>query len=120
MPGEGVVIGLVGSHDHRRGAASLAERLPEQRREHVDSDANWSIEIEEASPADASASPSDLTGAVRRRTLDHGWEMGVCLTGLALRVDRRPVAIYASGSHAVGLVSIPALGLHLGDRLNDA
>jgi hypothetical protein len=120
MPGEGVVIGVVVSHDHRRWADSLAEELPELLSDHVDPDAKWSIEVEEAGPADASASPSDLTGAVRRRTLDRGWEMGIGLTGLPLRVDRRPVATYASGSHAVGLVSIPALGLRLGDRLNDA
>jgi hypothetical protein len=85
MPGEGVVIGVVVSHDHRRWADSLAEELPELLRRHVDPDANWSIEVEEASPADASASPSDLTGAVRRRTLDRGWEMGIGLTGLPLR-----------------------------------
>lgn len=120
MSGEPVVIGVIVSHDHRRWADSLAEALPERLREHVDPDANWSTEVEEAVPADASASPSDLTAAVRRRTLDRGWEMGIGLTGLPLRVNRRPVATYTSGSHGVGLVSIPALGLHLGDRLNDA
>ena len=120
MSGEGVGIGVVVSHDHRRWADSLAEELPELLRERVDRDAKWSIEVDEAGPADASASPSDLTSEVRSRTLDRGWEVGIGLTGLPLRVDRRPVATYASGSHAVGLVSIPALGLRLGDRLNEA
>ena len=120
MPGKRVVVGVVVSHDHRRWADSLAEELPGHLREHVDPDAAWSTEVEEVGPADASASPSDLTAAVRERTLDRGWEMGIGLTGLPLRVDRRPVATYTSGSHAVGLVSIPALGLNLGDRLSDA
>lgn len=120
MPGERVVIGVVVSHDQRRWADSLAEALPERLREHLDPDANWSTEVEETGPADASASPSDLTAAVHRRTLDRGWKMGIGLTGLPLWVNRRPVATYTSGSHSVGLVSIPALGLNLGDRLNDA
>jgi hypothetical protein len=58
------MIGVVVSHDHRRWADSLAEGLPELLREQVDADANWSIGVEEADPADASASPSDMTADV--------------------------------------------------------
>lgn len=47
--------------------------------------------------------------------------MGIGLTTLPLRLDGRPVEAYASASHDVGLVSIPALGaVNLDQRLSDA
>jgi len=67
------------------------------------------------------ASAPELVDAVRRRLLDGGWQLGIGLTTLPLRVARRPVAAHISASHGVGLVSVPALGaVHRRERLRDA
>jgi hypothetical protein len=116
----GVLIGVVASHDDRGRAERLAEELPGALRRHVDRDTDWRVEVCEADPADASAKPSELTDAVRRRMLDRGWQLGIGLTALPLRVGRRPVAATASATHGVGLVSVPALGaVGVDDRLLD-
>lgn len=116
-----LVIGVLASHDDRGRAETLAEDLPRALREHVDRATDWRAEVCETDPADASAQPSELTEAVRRHLLDSGWQMGIGLTALPLRVDRRPVATTASASHGVGLVSIPALGaIGVEERLHDA
>jgi hypothetical protein len=117
----GIVIGVVASHDDRGRAEKLVEGLPRSLSEHVDSATEWRAEVCETEPADASAKPSELTESVRRRLLDRGWQMGIGLTALPLRVGRRPVATTASASHGVGLVSIPALGaVGVEERLHDA
>lgn len=106
----GIVIGVVTSPDDRGHAEKLAEDLPQALSEHVDRATDWRVEVCEAEPADASARPSELTDAVRRRMLDRGWQLGIGLTALPLRAGRRPVATTASATHGVGLISIPALG----------
>ncbi len=75
----------------------------------------------ETEPADVTAEQSDLTESVRRRLLEQGWDMGIGLTALPLRVGRRPVATSASATYGVGLVSIPALGaVRVDERLREA
>lgn len=118
---DGVLIGLLAARDDRDWAESLAERLPQTLRERIGEHADWRTEICEAQEADAAAGPTELTESVRRRLLDRGWQMGIGLTALPLRDGRRPVVAYASASHGVGLVSIPALGAaHTDERLHDA
>jgi hypothetical protein len=115
-----VVIGLLVAHDDRDLAEALATDLPPALREHVGDHTDWHTEIREAEPADASARPSELVDAVRACLLDAGWQMGIGLTALPLRADRRPVAARTSASHGVALVSIPALGaVRRRDRLRD-
>lgn len=117
----GVVIGVLTSHDDRDRAETLAEGLPRSLSERVDDRTAWRAEVCETEPADVSATPSELTASVRRRLLDRGWEMGIGLTALPLRVGRRPVATTASATHGVGLVSIPALGaVRVDERLHEA
>jgi hypothetical protein len=119
--GTGILVGLVAAHDDRALADTLAADLPEVLGERFGDDATWRTEVCETEAADALAAPSELIESVRRRLLDRGWEMGIGLTALPLRIDRRPVATQASASHGVGLVSIPALGaVHRRDRLRDA
>src|SRR3954454_3221934 len=116
-----IVIGVLTSHDDRGRAEKLAEGLPRSLSDRVDSRPDWRAEVCETEPADVSAKPSELTESVRRRLLDRGWQMGVGLTALPLRVGRRPVATTASATHGVGLVSIPALGaVRVDERLHDA
>ena len=122
MPDNGdIVIGLVAAHDDRDLASALAEDLPGELRERIGDHTGWRTEVRGEEPADASATTSDLIESVRRRALEHGWQMGIGLTRLPLRVGRRLVATQASASHGVGLVSIPALGAaHRRDRLREA
>jgi hypothetical protein len=57
--------------------------------------------------------PTDLTeliDATRRRLLHEGWEVAVCVTDLPLATRRRPVVAHASMTHAVAVLSLPALG----------
>ena len=115
------MIGVLASHEDRGRAEKLAEGLPRSLGEHVDSRTDWRAEVCETEPADVSAQPSELTETVRRRLLGCGWQMGIGLTELPLRVGRRPVATTASATHGVGLVSIPALGaVRVDERLHDA
>jgi hypothetical protein len=115
-----IVIGLLAAPDDRDLAEALAEDLRGALREHVGPGTDWDAEVHEVDPADASASSSELVDAVRRRLLDRGWQLGIGLTTLPLRVAHRPVAARTSASHGVGLVSVPALGaVHRRDRLRD-
>jgi hypothetical protein len=117
----GIVIGVLTSHYDRSRAEKLVEALPRSLSEHVDSRTDWRAEVCETEPADVSAKPSELTESVRRHLLDRGWQMGIGLTALPLRVGRRPVATTASATYGVGLVSIPALGaVRVDERLHDA
>jgi hypothetical protein len=116
-----IVIGVLTSHDDRGRAEKLAEGLPRSLSEHVGSRTDWRVDVCETDPADASAKPSELTDSVRRRLLDRGWQMGIGLTALPLRVGWRPVTTTVSATHGVGLVSIPALGaVRVDERLHDA
>jgi uncharacterized membrane protein len=91
-------------------AKDLAETLPEQlsaRFEEVD----WDVEVRVEPKVGAAAGPNaDLVRVARRRMLDEGWDLIVCLTDLPVLVNRRPVTAHASATHGVGLVSVPALG----------
>src|SRR5919112_2874593 len=107
---EVIAIGFLVGPDDRDDAESLAEDLPHALRERIGGHAKWRTELCETEPADAAANSSELTAAVRRRLLTHGWQMGVGLTRLPLHDRQRPVATHASASHGVGLISIPALG----------
>ena len=114
-------IGVVAAADHRDWAEALAEALPATLRDRVSGDVEWRVEVCDTEPADVADGPRELTDAVRRRLLDRGWDLGIGLTTLPVADGRRPAATYASGSHGVGIVSIPALGaVHVEQRLHDA
>jgi hypothetical protein len=92
----------------------LAERFPE---------VSWDVTAREESMAAASASTGgvDLVEVARRKLLEEGWDLAICLTDQPLLVDRRPVTAHASVSHGVGLVSVPALGaVGLEERTGEA
>jgi hypothetical protein len=116
-----IVIGLLAAHDDRDLADALAADLPPALREQVGDGTRWATKVRAVDPADATASAPELVDAVRQRLLDGGWQLGIGLTTLPLRVARRPVAAHISASHGVGLVSVPALGaVHRRERLRDA
>src|SRR4051812_31517198 len=96
-----VVVGVLAAHDDKQLAQALAEDLPAALRERGGEHTEWSAAVEEVDPADASATPTELVEAVRRRVVDNGWGLGLGLTALPLRERRRPVASHASASHGV-------------------
>ena len=117
----GIVIGLLAAHDDRDLADALAADLPPALREQVGDGTRWATEVRAVDAADAAASAPELVDAVRQQLLEGGWQLGIGLTTLPLRVARRPVAAHISASHGVGLVSVPALGaVHRRERLRDA
>ncbi|MBN6056605.1 hypothetical protein JYK22_32055, partial [Nonomuraea sp. RK-328] len=70
----------------------------------------WKIELRLERLAGPAGADEDLVQIARRRLLDEGWTLCICLTDLPLHVGRRPVTAHASVSLGVGLVSVPALG----------
>ena len=118
---QAILIGLLAAHDDRDLADALAADLPPALREQVGDGTRWATEVRAVDPADAAASAPELVDTVRQQLLDGGWQLGIGLTTLPLRVARRPVAAQVSASHGVGLVSVPALGaVHRRERLRDA
>jgi hypothetical protein len=106
-----VVLGLLAAPGLSRELADrLAEVLPERLSERFPGVA-WRVEVREELLAAPSAPPDvDLIRITRRRLLDEGWDLAVCVTDLPVLVRRRPVTVHASVTHSVGLVSVPALG----------
>ena len=56
------------------------------------------------------AGTGELVAAARERLLHEDFDLALVLTDLPLQVSRRPQVGHASPMHAVGLVSVPALG----------
>jgi hypothetical protein len=52
----------------------------------------------------------DLVQLARRRMLDEGWHIAVCLTDLPIHIGRRPVTAHVSVTLGIGVISVPALG----------
>jgi hypothetical protein len=116
-----LVVGLLAApgiaHDL---AARLARELPQllgRRFPEVD----WDVVVRPEPMAAASESDVDLVEIARRRMLDEGWKLAVCLTDYPVHIGNRPVTAYASAPAGVGLVSVPALGpVNLDERVRDA
>ncbi len=70
----------------------------------------WTVRTHRDGLLSSVADEGALLDAVRRRKVDAGWDLALCLTDLPLHAGRRPVVAHASSSHGVGLVSLPALG----------
>ena len=56
------------------------------------------------------AGTGELVAAARERLLHEDFDLVLVLTDLPLQIARRPQVAHASPMHAVGLVSVPALG----------
>jgi hypothetical protein len=103
-------VGVLAAHD---AARQLAERLTGELSKELPErfgDVQWRVQHAEADPADPAADERELVEALRRRSLDEGWQLAIGLTDLPLSVRRRPVRAHVSVQHGVGLISIPALG----------
>ena len=97
-------------------AGQLADELPEALPDAV----SWCIPVV-TEPDLPDRGGIETVDVVRERMRDEGWDLAVCLTDLPLRIRRRPVVAYASATHRVALVSLPALGaLHIRRRARES
>jgi hypothetical protein len=90
-------------------AVELAGELPDLLAGRF-GEVEWEVTVEEEPMAAATTRDVDLVEIARRRLLENGWDLVICLTDLPVLVGRRPVVAHASVTHGVGLVSVPALG----------
>ncbi|MEA2249223.1 MAG: hypothetical protein QOH46_3752, partial [Solirubrobacteraceae bacterium] len=70
----------------------------------------WEVTVDHEPMAAATTADVDLVEIVRRRMLEAGWDLVICLTDSPVLIGRRPVVAHASVAHGVGLISVPALG----------
>jgi len=104
-----IAVGLLAAPTMADMAEQLARELPEMlaaRFPGVRFTAHLAIEP----LASAAGFREDLVQLARRRMLDEGWNVAVCLTDLPLRVGRQPVTAHLSVTLGVLLLSVPALG----------
>jgi hypothetical protein len=81
-------------------AAQISARLP---------GAEWEVRRVSDRLVERPADLSQLVAPARRRMLDEGWQLVVCITDLPLQTSRRPVVAYVSMTHGVAVLSLPAL-----------
>lgn len=115
------VLGLVAApRTASEVAAELALALPSRLASRFPG-VSWRVDVV-ADPLVVSPAPdAEIIAAARELLLARGWDLAVCLTDLPLRAQRRPVVAHASASHAVALISLPALGpLRQRHRVTDA
>ncbi|MDB4963645.1 MAG: hypothetical protein JWP01_3644, partial [Myxococcales bacterium] len=104
-----MVLGLIAGPDlPEKLAAFLSQRLPSALAERFPG-TSWNVVVSTELFAGAGADV-DLPQLARRRMLEEGWDLVICLTGRPLRVGRRPVTAEASPALGVGVISIPAMG----------
>jgi hypothetical protein len=107
---DSTVLGLLAAPGQTYDLAKeLAEELPGLLGKRLP-DTAWEVRVEREDQAGAPDRGVDLLKVGRRRMLDEGWDLAICLTDLPLHVGRRPVTAHASVSLGVGVVSVPALG----------
>ncbi|MCU1278424.1 MAG: hypothetical protein JWM53_1970 [bacterium] len=114
-------MGLVGgpglSHEI---ADRIARRLPSTLQHRFPGTA-WRIVLRTEPLAGAAGMGVDLLQLVRRRLLEEGWQLAVCLTDQPLAAGYRPVTAQASQALSVGVISVPALGgIDVDERALDA
>ena len=108
-PGE-IVVGLIASPG---AATELAEAMHPDLPARISArlpDAEWQVRIISDRLVGRPADLSGLVAAARRRMLDEGWQLTVCITDLPLQTSRRPVVAHVSMTHGVAVLSLPALG----------
>ena len=104
-------IGLLCDPDFPQQVAQwLAEVSPDTLSEHL-GQGEWAVNVV-CDPVSAGRSSSkEMLQAVNNQREHAGWDYAVCLTDLPLRVDRGPVLADVDKHSAVGLISLPALGI---------
>lgn len=119
--GEPVTLGLVVTPMLGEAAAGrLARELGELLRDRYPA-VRWELPYVLERLVEPPARLPDLVDALRGRLLQENWDLALHVTELPVRLGRRTLVTHASSSHAVGLVSLPAVGaIKVAGRLRDA
>lgn len=88
----------------------LAEVSPDTLSEHL-GQGDWAVHVVCDPVSTGRSSGKEMLQAVNNQRERAGWDFAVCLTDLPLRVDRGPVLADVDKHSAVGLISLPALGI---------
>ncbi|GAA1567251.1 hypothetical protein GCM10009827_106240 [Dactylosporangium maewongense] len=105
-----MIVGLVASPGPAANlAGQVVDQLPDMLARSSPGVA-WTVRVIIDRLVDRPAELSQLIDAARRRMLQEGWQLTVCLTDLPLQTSRRPVVAHASATHSVAVLSVPALG----------
>ena len=105
-----MVVGLVAPPGLTQALAEqVARRLPSMMRKKFP-DVSWKVVLSVEPLAGAVGMNVDLIQLTRRRMLEEGWQLAICLTDLPLKVGRHPVTAHLSATLGVGVVSVPSLG----------
>jgi hypothetical protein len=106
-----IELGIIADPDVPAAIArDLLEELPDVLARQVSGDVAWRVAAVTEARLDQVGSGVEIIDLARKRMLEEGWDLVICLTDLPLRIDGRPVVADASASHGVALISIPALG----------
>lgn len=113
-----VVLGVIVAPGLARDVTSkVAAELADDLRA-LDTGVDWRTELTVDRLVVPPAQTTEILDAARRKLLDANWDLGVVVTDLPLRVGRRPVSRQVSPTHAIAVISLPALGaVHLAHRL---
>jgi hypothetical protein len=104
-----IVIGILTAPVMTEVAAEIAQVLPDRLARRFPG-VRFTTHVANEPLASAAGFREDLVQVTRRRMLDEGWSVAVCLTDFPLRIGRRPVTAHLSVTLGVLLVSVPALG----------
>ncbi|MGV9563934.1 hypothetical protein [Streptomyces sp. NPDC003480] len=92
-------------------ARDLAPRLPEHLRRRIGGNIHWQVDTVTAPlVADEQVDVSDLVEIVGTHLENGDWDIGVFLTDLPRRAERKPVSTEVDPEHRIALISLPALG----------
>jgi hypothetical protein len=105
-----VAIGLVASPGPASELAAAVRPELERDLDERFPGIEWSVQLVSSRLVEPPADLSELIGAARRRLLNEGWQLALCVTDLPLQTARRPVVAHASATHGVAVLSLPALG----------
>ena len=94
-------------------AAELSDELPELLSEHVDDRVSWEVSVICDPLTGSEPDAVRVIDAGRKRLVEEGWDLAICLTDLPLRKDGRPVVAAVSSAQKVAVISLPPLGVTL-------
>ena len=105
----GVTIGVLAAPGTEALAEHLAQDLVEALSQQF-TGVRWASRTVVDRLVQPPAARGELVAAARDRLLHEDFDLALVLTDLPLQLSRRPQVGHASPMHAVGLVSVPALG----------
>ena len=106
-----VTLGLIPAPDiPEKIATELASELPDLLAERVDGSVSWEVAVLVDPLTGTDREAPEILDECRKKMLDEGWDLAVCLTDLPVYRADTLVAADASAKRGVAGISLPALG----------